>query len=81
MASSPDSTVPSPPDVNRGYEYIAVQWSLVSVACILVMLRFYVRGMIRKQVGADDYTILAALVLMSSLAPEVLLIVSQLIVV
>ena len=73
MASSLDSTVPLPPDINRGYGYIAVQWSLVSVASILVILRFYVRGMIRKQIGADDYTILAALVFMSSLAPPVLL--------
>lgn len=66
MVSPPNSTLPLPLDISRGYGYVAVQWSLVSVATILVVLRFCVRGIIRKQVGADDYTILAALVLMSS---------------
>ena len=69
MVSSSDSIVPLPPDVSRGHGYVAVQWSLVSVATILVMLRFCVRGMIRKQVGGDDYTILAALVCVFAVTP------------
>lgn len=56
------STVSLPPDVSRGYQYVAVQWSLVSVAIVVVLLRFSNRGMLRRKIGVDDYTILAALV-------------------
>ena len=62
MVALSGSAVSLPPDVSRGDQYIAVSWSLVSVATILVVLRFYVRIVIRKKIGGDDYTILAALV-------------------
>ena len=62
MTSLPHSEVSLPPDISRGYQYIAVQWSLVSVSTLVVTLRFCIRGLFRRRVGEDDYTILAALV-------------------
>ena len=62
MSSSPYSAVSQPPDISRGYQYVAAQWSLVSVAIIVVVLRFCIRGLLRRKIGGDDYTILAALV-------------------
>lgn len=38
-----------------------MQWCLVSVAIIVVVLRFSIRGMLRSRIGGEDYTILAAL--------------------
>ncbi|CAD6591213.1 MAG: hypothetical protein ASARMPRED_005264 [Alectoria sarmentosa] len=61
MSSSSSSAVSLPPDISRGYQLLAVQWSIVSVAVILVCLRFCIRGLLRKKVRADDYTILASL--------------------
>lgn len=51
-----------PPDISRGYQYVVAQWSCVSVAVLVVLLRFCIRGMLRRKIGQDDYTILAALV-------------------
>ncbi len=62
MTSLPHSAVSLPPDISRGYQYIAVQWSLVSVSTLVVTLRFCIRGLLRRRIGEDDYTILAALV-------------------
>lgn len=53
---------PLPPDVNRGPDILIVKWLTVSVALLLVSLRFYVRGVLRKKLGWDDYTILLAVV-------------------
>ncbi len=62
MTSLPHSAVSLPPDISRGYQYIAVQWSFISVSILVVSLRFCIRGLLRKRIGEDDYTILAALV-------------------
>ena len=53
---------PLPPDINRGPDILIVKWLTVSIALLLVSLRFYVRGVLRKKLGWDDYTILLAVV-------------------
>ena len=50
------------PNISRGYQYVAVTWSFVSVAFVVVFLRLWIRGLLRRKVGGDDYTIVAALV-------------------
>ena len=52
---------PIPPDHNRGPIILAVQFSTLGVAIIVVLLRFYVRLNLRAH-GWDDYTIYLALV-------------------
>lgn len=61
MSSSFNSVGTSPPDISRGNQYVAVQWALVSIAIVLVLFRLFVRGILRRKFGGDDYTILAAL--------------------
>lgn len=39
-----------------------VKWLTMSIALLLVSLRFYIRGILRKNLGWDDYTILLAMV-------------------
>lgn len=39
-----------PPDISRGYQYVAEQWSLVSAAVIVVILRFCIRSMLRRKI-------------------------------
>lgn len=63
--SSPRSPIPPlPPNVDRGYQHVAVQWASTSVAIVIVTLRLGVRGFIHKKIGWDDYTIMLALVRM-----------------
>lgn len=52
---------PLAPDISRGPDLVIVKWLTVSVAVLLVSLRFYV-GVLRKKLGWDDYTILLAVV-------------------
>lgn len=53
---------PLPPDVNRGPEILAICGSLVGVALVVVAVRIYVRIAMVKHMGADDWTIVAAMV-------------------
>ena len=53
---------PLPPDISRGPDILIVKWLTVFVALLLVSLRFYVRGVLRKKLGWDDYTIMLAVV-------------------
>lgn len=53
---------PLPPDISREPDTLIIKWLTVSVAFLLVSLRFYVRGVLRKKLGWDDYTILLAVV-------------------
>ena len=53
---------PLPPDVNRGSNLVIISWLTVSIALLLVSLRFYIRGILRKTLGWDDYLILLAIV-------------------
>ncbi|KAK3904821.1 hypothetical protein C8A05DRAFT_42164 [Staphylotrichum tortipilum] len=53
-----------PPDVNRGPEILAVCGSLVGLALLSVLARIWVRATMVKHVGADDWTIIAAMVVM-----------------
>lgn len=58
--SSKSTSVPLPPDVSRGSDLLIVAWLNVSVAVLFVSLRFYIRGILRKNLGWDDYIILIA---------------------
>ena len=59
FASTPESL---PPDVSRGSDLLIVSWLTMSVAVLFVSLRFYIRGILRKSLGWDDYAILLAIV-------------------
>lgn len=60
---APTSTPgPFPPDISRASELLVVRWLTLSIAVLLVSLRFYIRGIIRKNLGWDDFTILLAIV-------------------
>ena len=58
--SSTSMSGPLPPDVNRGSELLIVIWLSLSIALLLVSLRFWIRGILRKNLGWDDYLILLA---------------------
>ncbi|KAK3314859.1 hypothetical protein B0H66DRAFT_457855, partial [Apodospora peruviana] len=49
-----------PPDVNRGGEILAICGTMVGISVFVVMLRIYVRAWIIRQMGPDDWTIIAA---------------------
>lgn len=51
-----------PVDHNRGGEILAICGTLVGLSLVIVLLRIWVRVRIVKQVGADDWTIIAAMV-------------------
>ncbi|AEO60764.1 hypothetical protein MYCTH_2310333 [Thermothelomyces thermophilus ATCC 42464] len=57
-------TVETPPDENRGPEILAVCGSLVGFSLVVVILRLYVRAKMVRRVGADDWTIVAAMTVM-----------------
>ena len=50
------------PDINRGANGLAADWTLVSVSCIVVALRFYAKGVIIRRLGWDDALMVAAVV-------------------
>lgn len=52
----------SPPNESRGSSLIVSQWVTVSIASLLVFLRIYARAVLRKIAGADNWTIVIALV-------------------
>lgn len=60
--SSTSSAGPLPPDVSRGSDLVIVTWVTVSIALLFVSLRFYIRGILRKNLGWDDHLILLATV-------------------
>ncbi len=57
-----DSAAETTPDENRGPEILAVCGSLVGLATLVVALRIWVRARMVKHIGADDWTIIAAMV-------------------
>ncbi|KAJ2986506.1 hypothetical protein NUW58_g4430 [Xylaria curta] len=59
---SPIDTETLPHD-NRGYVVIITVAVVLTVACFSVGLRIYTRAILLKQIGADDYLVLLALVL------------------
>lgn len=65
---------PMPPDVNRGPEILAICGSLVGVALFVVAVRVYVRVAMVKHMGADDWTIVAA---MAVIFTEMMIIIPQ----
>jgi hypothetical protein len=52
----------------RGHEALAVSTVFTSLATILVAIRIYTRMFMVKQMGADDYAILVALVRLYSIS-------------
>jgi hypothetical protein len=56
------ATMPDPPNEDRGPEILAVCGSLVGIALVVVVLRIWVRAKLVRHVGADDWTIIAAMV-------------------
>lgn len=60
--SSTSTPGPLPPDISRGSDLLIVRWLTMSLALLIVSLRFYIRGILRKNVDWDDYTILLAVV-------------------
>ena len=61
-----DMSAPLPLDESRGSSLIVGQWTTVSIASVLVILRIYARAFLRKIAGADDWTIVIALVYIDS---------------
>ena len=57
-------SAPLPSTENRGSTLIVGQWTTVSIASVLVILRIYARAILRKIAGADDWTIVIALVIL-----------------
>ena len=53
---------PLPPDTSRGHYLVIVCWVTLSLALLLTSLRFYIRGIVRKNLGWDDYLILLSIV-------------------
>lgn len=60
--SSASISGPLPPDVSRASDLVIVTWVTFSLASLLVSLRIYIRGVLRKILGWDDYLILLAIV-------------------
>ena len=52
-----------PPDEDHGPRLIALTWTTVSIASMLVLLRVYIQAFLRRTAGADDWTIVIALVI------------------
>ena len=57
-------SAPLPLTESRGSTLIVGQWTTVSIASVLVVLRIYARAILRKIAGADDWTIVIALVIL-----------------
>lgn len=57
-----DTTTTLPPDENRGPEILIICGTLVGLSLIMVLLRLWVRVSLIRQVGSDDYTMIAAMV-------------------
>ena len=53
---------PLPPDISRGHDLVIVCWVTLSLALLLTSLRFYIRGIVRKNLGWDDCLILLSIV-------------------
>ena len=50
------------PNVNRGLGGLATDWVLVSISCVIVLLRLYTKGIMVKKLGWDDLLMALALV-------------------
>lgn len=57
-----EASGPLPSNDTRGPEIVGVLWALCTISWIIVLLRLYVRTFVRRNLGWDDYTIVAALV-------------------
>jgi len=48
-------------DDNHGSAILAISGALTGFACLVVLARLYVRSILLKTVGADDYVMLVAM--------------------
>ncbi|KAB5560195.1 integral membrane protein, partial [Coniochaeta sp. 2T2.1] len=62
------------PDINRGGQILAICGTLTALCLVIVVLRTWVRARIIRQVGADDWTMIAA---MTVLFVEMMIIIPQ----
>ncbi|KAM0323157.1 hypothetical protein ACHAQA_009007 [Verticillium albo-atrum] len=69
-----DESIPLPPDVNRGPEILGVCGALVGLALVFVVLRIWVRVKLIRQLGWDDYCMMAA---MAVIFAEMMVIIPQ----
>lgn len=51
----------SDPNSDKGSKILAITGSFTAFACLVVMLRLYVRTFLLKTVGADDYVMIVAM--------------------
>ena len=49
-------------DVDKGWAVLAICWAFIACALISTMLRVWVRSRITRNLGADDYVAVAAMV-------------------
>ena len=69
MAGPQVSGVP-PPDEDRGQAATIVSWIFLALSVITVVLRLFTRGILRRTLGWDDYTIVIATVCTFANDPE-----------
>ena len=63
----PSSAMPSSfCDENQGTIGLTFAWVLLSIGILIVSLRIYVRSVVNRKIGWDDYTAVASLVSISS---------------
>lgn len=53
---------PSNGDIDQGWAILAICWTFIACALISTMLRVWVRSRITRNLGGDDYVIVAAMV-------------------
>ncbi|KAH7336337.1 hypothetical protein BKA65DRAFT_552994 [Rhexocercosporidium sp. MPI-PUGE-AT-0058] len=58
----PEPPVFSDPNADQGNKILAITSSFTAFACLVVMMRLYVRAFLLKTVGADDYVMIVAMV-------------------
>jgi len=56
------STAPAGGDINRGPSFLAILWATLAISIIFVFARVYVRLVVIKYHGWDDYWIIASIV-------------------
>lgn len=49
-------------DINRGASGVICDWILASTACVIVILRFWAKGVVMKKLGWDDALMAISLV-------------------
>lgn len=56
------TTLPPPPDVDRGSWILPLNWTIRSLAVFVVLARLFTRGVLKRALGWDDVAIAMAAV-------------------